>query len=98
MANERVYCKGLTTFAKNEKAPDWVLGTLIIAPETLLDWLINEGKDYMTVYNNQKQIKFQVTKGKDGKLQIAVDTFKPTKHVANTTATNSQSDETDLPF
>jgi len=101
MAETKLYPKGLTTFAKNEKAPDWVLGTLVVTPKTLLDWCNNDGKEWLTDYKGSAQIKLQVTKGKDGKLQIAVDTFKPTKQPASqqeAAANNSQSADDGLPF
>ena len=39
MSKEKIYPQGLRTFAKNEKAPDFVLGTLVITPNELIKWL-----------------------------------------------------------
>jgi hypothetical protein len=92
MAETKVYPKGMITFAKSEKAPDWVLGTLVVTPQVLLDWCNSEGKEYLTDYKGSSQIKLQVTKGKDGKLQIAVDTYK------SGSKGGSKSDDEILPF
>lgn len=79
MANDRIYPKGIRTFAKNEKAPEWVLGKLIITLSEFKEWVSGEGKQYLTKYQEKDQLTLQVTTGKDGRIQLSVDTFKPTK-------------------
>jgi hypothetical protein len=74
MSNEKVYANGIRTFAKNEKAPAFILGTIVITPSELIKW-INENEQYLSEYNGAKQLKLQVLQGKD-KLTIQVDTYK----------------------
>jgi hypothetical protein len=78
MATEKVYAAGIRTFAKNEKAPSFVLGTIVITFEELGAWIKGEGKEYLTEYQGKKQLRLQVLDGKD-RLTIQVDTFKPSK-------------------
>lgn len=88
MADEKVYPKGLRTFPKNEKAPDFVLGTLVITPNTLNDWM-RENAQYLTEYNGEKQLKLQILNGNKG-IYFTVDTFKK--------STSSAISNDDLPF
>lgn len=76
---EIVKAKGLITFAPNEKAPEFVLGTIAISLKQLNEWVKGEGAQYITDYKGEPQLKLQVTsmKGKRGIL-LAVDTWKPT--------------------
>ena len=62
---EKVYAKGIRTFGKHEKAPDFVLGTLIISPNELMEW-INENPQYLTDYKGSPQLKMQVLNGDKG--------------------------------
>jgi len=73
----KVYPKGLIAFAKNEKAPDWVIGSMVINPNQLFDWLSGEGAQYLTDYKGQPQLRLHMAHTKDGKLSISVDTWKP---------------------
>ena len=74
-----VKAKGLVTFSPNEKAPDFVLGTLLVNVDEFIDFLKNESQQYQTEYQGKKQLKIQVTamKNKRG-IMVAVDTWKPT--------------------
>jgi len=74
--SETIYPKGIRTFAKNEKSPDFVLGTVIITPNELFKWL-KENPQYLTDYKGEKQIKLQCLKKKDGGITFTVDTYKP---------------------
>jgi len=93
MAEERVYPQGIRTFAKNDKAPDFVLGTIVITPNDLVKWLKGEGAQYLTEYQGNKQIRLQATKARDGRLSLSVDTYKPNGN----SASKSQEDDS-LPF
>lgn len=76
MASEKVFPKGLRSFKKNEKAPDFVLGTLLVTPNELVKWL-KENPTYLTEYKGEKQLKLQILKGKEeGMLTFVVDTYK----------------------
>ena len=98
MANLAIYPKGVMVFAPNEKAPDFVVGTLIITPKDFLDWLKDgEGKDWLTEYTNKegttvKQIKLSITRKQDGQgLNLKVDTFKPMPKSASNYASQPSS-------
>ena len=73
---DQILPQGIRFFPKNEKAPDFVLGTLVVTLDDLTQFF-NERADLLTEYNNKKQLKLQLLKSKDGKLYAAVDTFKP---------------------
>jgi TolA-binding protein len=73
---EKIFIKGFRSFPKHEKAPDFVLGTLILTIEDLTDFINNDVRAFLTEYQNKKQLKIQVTKGKKGELVFAVDTWK----------------------
>lgn len=92
---EIVKAKGLVTFSPNEKAPDFVLGTLLVNVDEFIDFLKNESLQYQTEYQGKKQLKIQVTsmKSKRG-IMVSVDTWKPTAQGATT---NVKSDD-GLPF
>lgn len=77
MTKEKIYPKGIITFAKNEKAPDFVKGTVVITPNDLMEWL-KENQSLLTEYNGKKQLKLQLLEGKMG-LYFVVDDWKPTK-------------------
>jgi len=92
---EIVKAKGLVTFSPNERAPDFVLGTLLVNVDEFIDFLKNESQQYQTEYQGKKQLKIQVTaiKNKRG-IMVAVDTWRSTAQGA-TTVNNPDSD---LPF
>ena len=81
---EKVKADGILLFNPNEKAPDFVKGSLVITPNKLIAWL-KDNKQYLTEYNGNKQLKLQILEGntKDGDafLYANVDTWKPTEKV-----------------
>ena len=74
MSNEKIYVKGFRTFPKHEKAPEFVLGSLIITPNEFIEWL-KENKNLLTEYKDTKQLKLQMLKGEKG-ISFVVDTYK----------------------
>lgn len=74
MAADKIYPKGLRFFKKHDKAPDFVLGTLVINPNELFKWL-KENPQYLNEYKDEKQLKLQLLSGKDG-VYATVDTYK----------------------
>jgi hypothetical protein len=84
---DKVFADGIRFFNKHEKAPDWVLGTLVITPTDLFEWL-KANAAYLTEYSGKKQLKIQIAKGQNGKLNGSVDTWKPgdTSPAASTSA------------
>lgn len=75
MAEPKVYPKGIMTFPKHEKAPDFVKGSIAITLEDLREWLKGDGAQYLTEYNGKKQLKLQILDGQKG-LYLTVDTYK----------------------
>lgn len=71
---DKIYPKGIRTFKKNENAPDFVLGKMIIAPNEFVKW-VKENQHLMTEYNGEKQIKFDILKGRND-VYFTVDTYK----------------------
>ena len=56
-----VKAKGLITFAPHQNAPAFVLGTIVISRNQLNDFFEGEGKEWVTDYKNEEQLKIQVT-------------------------------------
>ena len=92
---DKVFAKGIRTFAKHNSAPDFVLGELVITPNELFAWLKGEGAQYLTEYKETKQLKLQVTKSRDGGLMLAVNTYKPQ---VQTEAPKPKAESDGLPF
>ena len=92
MSKEKIYPQGLRTFAKNDKAPDFVLGTLVITPNELIKWL-KENEQYLTDYKGTKQLKCQILNGDKG-IYFTVDTWKPEAKVTKMESVAKD----DLPF
>ena len=104
--SEKIYAKGINTFAKNEKAPDFVLGTIVINLNSFKEWINGEGRKYLSDYKGSPQLKLQVLQGKE-RLNILVDTFQPKKKEeiipGNTVEEQAEIEKTfpkndDLPF
>jgi len=95
---EIIYPKGLRTFDKNENAPDFVLGSLIVTPRELTDW-ITENSQYLSDYKGAKQLKLNMLKGDKG-VYFTVDTWKANSEAkAEPKAKEAlPADDTQLPF
>lgn len=74
MANEKIYAKGLIAFKPNNNAPSFVKASVVITPDTLLEWL-QSNKNLLTDYKGQPQLKLQLLENDKG-LYFAVDTYK----------------------
>lgn len=90
--SEKIYPEGLRFFNKKDSQPDFVIGSLIITPRQLTDW-IKANPSLLTEYNEQKQLKLQILKGDKGMYSV-VDTYKP----KTDNKTESKNDNDDLPF
>ena len=77
MTNIKIYPKGLRTFPKNEKQPDFVLGTLMVTPNELINW-IRENESLLIEYKGNKQLKLQMLNGDKG-IYFVVDTYSKQK-------------------
>jgi hypothetical protein len=88
---EKIYPKGMMTFAPRGNAPDFVLGALVITPNDLYEWLKTQ-EEHSSEYNGKKQFRFQILEGKEGPY-LVLDTFKP-----NTEAKQDNVQDDSLPF
>ena len=77
MTQIKIYPKGLRTFPKNEKQPEFVLGSLVITPNELVSWL-RENESLLTDYKGEKQLKLQMLNGDKG-IYFVVDTYSKQK-------------------
>jgi len=76
---ETIFPKGIRVFKPRDNAPDFVLGSVVIS----LNELVQFGKDnpdLLTDYNGTEQLKLNALKSKDGAFYFAVDTWKPSKN------------------
>lgn len=73
---DQILPQGVRFFNKNAKAPEFVIGTLVLTPDDLNAFCIDNDK-LMTEYNGKKQLRLQVLRSKEGNLYAAVDTWKP---------------------
>lgn len=77
--NDKIYPQGIRTFDPQETAPEFIVGTLIIEPKTLMDWL-KENPNLLTEYKGKKQLKLTILKAREGRgVYTKVDTYKPEK-------------------
>jgi hypothetical protein len=74
MANEKQYPKGLIAFKPNSNAPYFVKASVVISPNTLLEWL-QSNQNLLTDYKGSPQLKLQLLENDKG-LYFAVDTYK----------------------
>jgi len=88
--SDKIYPIGVRTFSPREGAPDFVKGTIIIEPNTLITWL-KDNKELLTDYKGEPQLKLSLLEGEKG-LYTTVDTWKPEAKV-EPVETND-----DLPF
>jgi len=104
--SEQIYPKGIVTFAKNPKQPDFVLGSAIITIDDFIEWT-KQNPNLLTEYNGKKQLRLQCLTKKAGGISFTVDTYKsepkpeqfglPKKETPFTDQVNNDS-ENDLPF
>lgn len=72
---DQIQPEGIRFFPKHDKAPDFVLGTMVVTMNDLFAFC-KANESLLTEYNGKKQIKLQILKSKQGKLYAAVDTYK----------------------
>jgi hypothetical protein len=77
----KIYPKGVIAFKPHEKAPKFVIATVVINPKELAKWLVGEGAESLTDGKYGSQLKLQIAEF-DGKFTISVDNWKkPTEQV-----------------
>lgn len=67
--------EGIITFNRNAKAPEFVLGTIVIDVDKFQQW-IDSHNGYLTEYNGKQQLKLQVLKSSNDRgFYLAVDNY-----------------------
>jgi hypothetical protein len=69
-----VYPKGVKVFNPHAKAPSYVKGSIIITPQTLVEWM-EQNPELVTTYEGQPQIKLSLMEGDNG-IYLTVDTYQ----------------------
>jgi hypothetical protein len=72
---EAIYPEGIRAFSPHKSAPDFVIGTILITPKKLIEWL-EDKPELFTDYKGEEQIKLQLLDGNKG-LYLRVDDYKP---------------------
>lgn len=75
--SDKIFPQGITCFAKSDKAPDFVLGTVVIDLAKFKAWVNGEGIEHLSDYKGSKQLRLQMLAGKDGRPYVVVDNYKP---------------------
>lgn len=97
MAETKIYPKGLRFFKKHENSPEFVKGTLIIAPNELFAWL-KENAALLAEHKDEKQLRLQILENDKG-LYAVVDTYKAKRSTENSTVPKAvPNNPDDLPF
>lgn len=72
---DKIFPKGIRTFAPKQGAPDFVLGDVVITLNELVKFC-KENEGLLSEYNGEKQLKLQITKSQKGTIVFAVNTYK----------------------
>jgi len=90
MSNDIEFVNGLYFKPKNEKAPDFVLGSISIKPADLMTWLTSkQGEDWVNI---------DIKESKAGKVYCAVSTWKPNEQPPAQAAPQQDGFDSDVPF
>ncbi len=73
----KIYPKGVVVFTPSEAQLKYKLGSIVITPKLLKEWLDADGAEYLTEYKGDKQLRLDINKRDDGKLYVSVDLYKP---------------------
>ena len=73
------FVSGVRMFDRRENQPDFVLGSLVITPDDIMDW-VKQNPDKVSEYNGKRQVKFQVKRSREGKVYIELDTYGTPGH------------------
>lgn len=102
MAEERIYIGGFKTFAPSAKAPDFVLGSIIVDLDSFGEF-VKAQKEHITLYEGKRQLKMQLLKDKSGRPSLTLDTWKPDSSAKSSSAkpaskSKAVEENDDLPF
>lgn len=91
-----IFPQGIVCFKKHDKAPDFVIGQMVINLDDFKAW-INTNQHLLTEYNGKKQLKLNMTYSKnDQRPTVSVDTWKPKADTSDRNEVIEPSE--DLPF
>ena len=103
MENQSIMPQGIKTFNRHEKAPETVLGSMIMSIDEFIQWIKSDDvKKHYSQYDGKNQLKFDIKTGKYG-VFLTLNTYKPNGQQVNTTIIQSTSSDLpeatdDLPF
>lgn len=80
------FVSGLFYNEPSEKAPDFILANISVAPEKFIGWLMAQ------TANEKGYIKMVVKKSKQGKAYIELDTWEPKKKFMTEHQNDNQTD------
>jgi hypothetical protein len=86
---EKVFADGFL-FKRNEKAPDFVVGSISVKVE--------EAIAFLKQHNKNGWVNLQVKNSQAGKYYIELDTFEPKAPQQQAPVTQSEPVQADLPF
>lgn len=67
--------KGIKLFPRKDNQPDFVIASGVITPDDLMAFLLDQDEHH-SLYQDRKQFRIQVLKGKDGSPYMVLDTYK----------------------
>ena len=72
-----IFADGFAVYSPNEKAPDFVKGSIVINIKQFSKW-IADNANYITTDNNGNDVlRMQIKTSQQGKLYASVDTYQP---------------------
>jgi hypothetical protein len=96
MAKEKVFPEGVRAFAPKTQ---YSKATVVIDVNKLFAWLKAGGKQHLTEYNGEKQLKLIINEGKSGGYYAEVDKWEPKpKDNSGPAGYNNQADDDGAPF
>jgi hypothetical protein len=75
----KIYPKGIMVFTPSEAQQKFKVASVCITLADFKEWINGDGSEYLTEYKDKKQLKLDISKRDDGKLQISVDLYRPEK-------------------
>ena len=93
---EKIYPGGIRVFKKGEKAPDFVLGTVIITLREFNEFC-KANRSLLSDYKGEPQLRLNALKSQDGAFYFTVDTYSA-ERPASLPATALPEVSEDLPF
>jgi hypothetical protein len=99
MTAKQIYCEGIRSFKPHEKAPAFVLGSVIITLEDLTQFF-KDNPNYLRDYQGKKQIRLSALQSDKTGINFQVDTYglEPKSEPNFTPPTSGGEEVEPLPF